>query len=128
MYTHRSRMLRQSIEEERRKLTEGQQAVIAQPCADDNELASFYENTSMAIIFMQRARQRLNYLERSAAAIASRPHTLCEDCGEEISLQRLAARPEALCCASCQAAREEEQNRLHAIVGAGSYGCHRYTT
>lgn len=127
MHACNARILRQSIEEEQRKLAEARQSIAARPCADDNEMASFYESADVTITLMQRARQRLLYLERNMAVLETRPHCLCEDCGEEISLRRREARPDALRCAACQADWEEEQRRLYAATGFNGYTSHLYT-
>lgn len=33
----------------------------------------------------------------------------CLDCGEKISVARLAAKPDAVCCTPCQSIREEQE-------------------
>lgn len=126
MNMQRSRLVRQSMAEEQRRLDAARQAFLVSACADENEVASFYEATGNTLIFMQRAQERLRYLEESATAIENRLHSLCEDCGEEISQRRLAARPETRRCADCQAEWEEEQKCLYPILGADKYNSHLY--
>lgn len=127
MNRQRSRLVRQSMAEEQRRLEEARQLFLISSCADENEAASFYETTGNTLIFMQRAQERLRYLERSAAAIENRPHNLCADCGEEIPPARLAARPDALRCAPCQEDWEEEQQCLCPLLGADKYNSYLYS-
>ena len=111
MNQQRTQLLRASIEEERRKLDEAKKAFLAEPCADDNESASFHENIHVVTIFMQRAQERLRYLEHSIEALSYQSDSFCQDCGEEIPAERLAARPDALRCTRCQEDWEEEHQR-----------------
>ena len=120
MNTQRTHVLRQFIEEGRRALADAQSAVVIPHCADDNELASCYENLSANIIGMQRTGQRLKNLEQSMAVIESQPYGLCIDCGEEIPSRRLAVQPEAVRCAPCQGEWEEERTPRN--FGYGSSG------
>jgi len=120
MNTQRARVLRQFIEEGQRALADAQRAVVIPHCADDNELASCYENISVNIIGMQRTGQRLRHLEQSMAVIESQPHGLCIGCGEKIPPRRLAVQPEAVRCAPCQ--EEWEEERAPRKFGYGSSG------
>jgi len=120
MNTQRTHVLRQFIEEGRRALADAQSAVVIPHCADDNELASCYENLSVIIIGMQRTGQRLRHLAQSMAVIESQPRGLCIDCGEEIPSRRLTVQPEAVRCAPCQ--EEWEEERIPGKFGYGSAG------
>jgi len=112
MHTERTNALRQSLEEERRKLVEGKEALIVSPCADANECASIYEHASITLIVMERARQRLRHLEQSIAVLENRPHNCCVDCGEDIPQRRLEAKPDTMRCIACQQELEDTQRRL----------------
>lgn len=116
MNQQRAQILRASIDAERRKLDEARRAFVVEPCADDNESASYHENINVVTIFMQRAHNRLRHLERSMTALEHQPDSCCQDCGEEISPQRLAARPDALRCTRCQEEWEEDQQRRSFLV------------
>ena len=118
MNSERTGVLRQSIEQERRKLVEGREALIVPPCADENEFASLYERASATLIFMQRAQQRLQYLEQSMATLENQSHSCCMDCGDEIPQRRLEAKPDAVRCIACQEELENEQKRLHSTAGS----------
>lgn len=111
MQQQRTRLLRAFMEEERRKLADARMAFTAEVCGDEGEIASFQENINVVTIFMQRAQQRLRHLECSVAALEHQTNTVCQDCGEELSPARLAARPDAVRCTLCQEEWEEEQLR-----------------
>jgi len=116
MNTERTGVLRQSLAEERRKLAESKETLIISPCADANEFASIYEHTNIALIIMERSRQRQRHLEQSIAVLENRPHSCCVDCGEKIPQRRLEAKPDALRCIVCQQELEDEQRSAHQTV------------
>ena len=113
MNAQRTRLLRQSIDEEQRNLEEAMKSVITQPCADDNEMASCHESAHANISLMQHARKRLLHLRQRMTVLESRPHALCIDCGDAISPQRLSAVPDAMRCAGCQEDWEEGHKLGH---------------
>jgi DnaK suppressor protein len=48
-------------------------------------------------------------IRNSLAAIESEEYGICEDCGEEISIERLKARPVTSFCIDCKTKRESKE-------------------
>ena len=119
MNAQRTRLLRQSINEEQRRLEEARKTVVMQQCADDCDTASCYESVYASIFLMRHSRNRLHSLAQSMAAIENRLHARCLGCGEEISSRRLAAVPGAVRCAACQ--EEWEEEALHSPSREDAY-------
>lgn len=56
-------------------------------------------------------RARLLEVEQAQGRIAEGRYGICEDCGNDIPVQRLLAQPAAVRCAACQAATERPHRR-----------------
>ena len=108
MNARRTHLLRQSINEEQRRLEDAKKAVVMQQCVDDCDTASCHESVYANILLMRRSRDRLHDLTQRMAAIENQPHAWCLSCGEELSSRRLAAVLGAVRCAACQEEWEEE--------------------
>jgi len=48
-------------------------------------------------------------IQESLARIQNGTYGLCDDCGEDISIERLKARPVTTLCIECKSQREEEE-------------------
>ena len=78
--------------------------------ADDFDVASM--NTDLSIEYSLNVNQQKTFLEIESALkrIENGTYGRCECCGEDISLERLKASPEARLCISCKE-QAEKQNR-----------------
>ncbi|MDI6802094.1 MAG: RNA polymerase-binding protein DksA [Thermodesulfovibrionales bacterium] len=56
-----------------------------------------------------RERQLLKKIDEAIEKIESGTYGTCESCGEEISIQRLEARPVTTMCIDCKTEQEEEE-------------------
>lgn len=63
--------------------------------------------------FMLRLRDRermlLKKIEETIERIDGEDYGICEECGNEIGMKRLEARPVATCCIECKTRQEEEE-------------------
>lgn len=66
--------------------------------------------------FLMRDRERMliNKVKESLEDIENGVYGICEDCGEEISIERLKARPVARRCIRCKS----EQEKIEKVIGA----------
>lgn len=64
------------------------------------------QQQAMAQASHASARQQIAAIDKALERIATGHYGDCEECGEPISVARLAARPEARQCIDCQAAGE----------------------
>jgi len=72
--------------------------------AGDNGLLDVLEDIGLAVADIRR--QELTRIDGALRRLKEGRYGLCEDCGAEIGLQRLAVEPYAPCCIRCQQKRE----------------------
>ena len=59
----------------------------------------------------ERERQLLNKIAQALEKIEQGSYGECEDCGDEIGVKRLAARPVASLCIDCKGQQERDERR-----------------
>ena len=108
------------LEEKRAQIIANAQSTLAEDMAlDSNDLPDEMDLASseylQSFTFRLRGRERvfLEKIERALQKLADHTFGRCEECGEEISLQRLEARPETSLCISCK----EDQERAEKAFG-----------
>jgi len=69
---------------------------------DPNDRASQETDRSLELRTRDRERKLIRKIDESRAAIASGDYGYCENCGIEIGVQRLEARPTATQCIDCK--------------------------
>jgi DnaK suppressor protein len=79
---------------------------------DEMDSASSEINLSFTGRLRERERHLLGKIEQALAKIESNEYGLCENCGEEIGLKRLEARPVAELCIDCKSEQERLERRL----------------
>uniref|UniRef100_A0A831UCE8 TraR/DksA family transcriptional regulator n=1 Tax=Geobacter metallireducens TaxID=28232 RepID=A0A831UCE8_GEOME len=70
----------------------------------DRGLIDTLEDIGMAVADIRR--QELTRMDEALGRLEEGRYGLCEDCGEEIDLERLRVAPYAPCCVECQKRRE----------------------
>ena len=70
--------------------------------ADDGDLATDVFEAELAVSLGRTARAHLDDVEAALARLDAGNYARCEDCGEEISAERLRALPRARRCIPCQ--------------------------
>lgn len=81
---------------------------------DPNDRASIESDRSFELRLRGRERKLMEKIDEALGRIEDGSYGICEDCGEEISVKRLEARPVAKYCIDCktsQEQREKEQGR-----------------
>lgn len=73
----------------------------------DNGLLDVLEDIGLAVADVRR--QELTRIDGALGRLKEGRYGLCEDCGAEISLQRLEVAPYAPCCIRCQEKREKRE-------------------
>ena len=58
-----------------------------------------------------RERKLINKIEEALQRIEDGVYGVCEECGEEIGVERLKARPVTTLCIQCKAEQEEEEKK-----------------
>jgi len=111
---------KQMLEEKRAQIIENAQSTLAEDMAlDSNDLPDEMDLASseylQSFTFRLRGREKvfLEKIEKALAKIKEETFGTCEECGEEISIKRLEARPETNLCIKCK----EDQERMEKDYG-----------
>ncbi len=79
---------------------------------DPTDRASLESDRNFLLRIRERERKLILKIREALGRIDDESYGLCEECGEEISEQRLKARPVTTLCIECKTAQEaEEQQR-----------------
>lgn len=73
-----------------------------QNAADPADRATQEEEFSLELRTRDRERKLINKIESTISKIESRDYGFCEECGVEIGIKRLEARPTATMCIECK--------------------------
>jgi len=80
---------------------------------DPNDRASQESDFTMELRTRDRERKLIKKIEESISALDNREYGYCEQCGIEIGVRRLEARPTATLCIDCKSLDEiRERTRL----------------
>ena len=108
------------LEEKRTQIIENARDTLAKDMAldaddlpDEMDLASSEYLQSFTFRLRGREKFLLEKIEHALEKLSGSEFGLCEECGEEISLKRLEARPETNLCIRCK----EEQERAERDFG-----------
>jgi DnaK suppressor protein len=111
---------KQMLEERRDQIIQNAQSTLAEDMTlDANDLPDEMDLASseylQSFTFRLRGREKvfLEKIEKALAKIKDETFGTCEECGEEISIKRLEARPETGLCIKCK----EDQERLEKDYG-----------
>ena len=74
--------------------------------ADPLDRASFESNRITTLRIRDRESMLINKIRKSLEDIENGDYGICEDCGEEIAIERLKARPVTSYCVGCKTKRE----------------------
>ena len=83
---------------------------------DKNELADVLDEASINVQTQQNIRFKnreyfyMRKIKRALGNIKQGIYGLCEDCGDEINVERLKARPTAELCINCKEESEQQEN------------------
>lgn len=102
LLARRGAILNKSVEFSR----ERRQETLGFSRADEAEIATIDSNITLSYQIQERDRMVLLQIDRALSKLGDGTYGQCEDCGAEISLKRLEARPFALLCIECQEERE----------------------
>lgn len=110
--------LKQILEEEKRKIqrhlediSDSSVADIETPSGDSVDLASLEINQNSLAKVGKRELNHLKKVEVALAKIEEGTYGECEECGEQIAVARLMARPVAQLCIDCKTVQENEERR-----------------
>ncbi len=76
---------------------------------DPNDRATIESGRSFELRIRDRERKLVSKIEEAIARIDDGSYGICEDCGEEIGLKRLEARPVTMLCIDCKTVQETRE-------------------
>ena len=79
--------------------------------ADPADRATAESDRSFTLRIRDRERRLIKKVKEALMRIEDGTYGICEECGEEISLSRLKARPVTRLCITCKAKQEEEEHQ-----------------
>ena len=79
---------------------------------DPNDRATLESGRSFELRFRDRERRLLSKIDEAIARIDDGTYGICEDCGEEIGLKRLEARPVTTLCIDCKTIQETREKSV----------------
>ena len=77
------------------------------PYADPSDRATAESDRSFTLRIRDRERKLITKIQDALKRMDDGEYGICEECGEDISLARLKARPVTTLCVSCKARQEE---------------------
>ncbi len=79
---------------------------------DPNDRATIESGRSFELRIRDRERKLLAKIDEAIARIDDGTYGVCEDCGEEIGLKRLEARPVTTLCIDCKTVQETREKSV----------------
>ncbi|MBF0340671.1 MAG: RNA polymerase-binding protein DksA [Magnetococcales bacterium] len=83
--------------------------------ADPTDRASLETDRNFELRTRDRERKLISKIKRTIEAIEENEYGYCEECGVEIGLRRLEARPVTDLCISCKTAAERQEKVTRAV-------------
>lgn len=79
---------------------------------DESDLASYEENFRLELRARDRERKLIKKIDQSLCSLKINDYGFCDDCGSEIGILRLEARPTATKCIECKTVSELKEKQL----------------
>lgn len=79
---------------------------------DPNDRATLESGRSFELRIRDRERKLLSKIDEAIAKIDDGTYGICEDCGEEIGIKRLEARPVTTLCIDCKTVQETREKSV----------------
>jgi DnaK suppressor protein len=80
--------------------------------ADPTDRAALESDRNFLLRMRDRERKLLGKIDEAFARIEGGSYGRCEECGGEIGIERLKARPVTTLCIGCKSAQEEREHKL----------------
>jgi DnaK suppressor protein len=80
---------------------------------DPSDRASLESNRNFLLRIRDRERKLIGKIQEALARIDDGTYGKCEECGENIGIERLRARPVTTLCIDCKSLQEAQERKLH---------------
>ncbi|MES2212461.1 MAG: RNA polymerase-binding protein DksA [Pseudomonadota bacterium] len=116
MNSDQQKHFRQLLNNWKRALMEGVDVTIqdlssTEPCADPSDQATTEEVISLELRTRDRERKLIKKIDEALDLLDRNEYGYCEECGVEIGVGRLEARPTATLCIDCKTIDEVREKR-----------------
>ena len=81
---------------------------------DPTDRASLEGNRNLTLRIRDRERKLIAKIDEALGRIDAGSYGKCEECGQDIGIERLRARPVTTLCIDCKAAQEAQEKKLGA--------------
>ncbi|HZO80918.1 MAG TPA: RNA polymerase-binding protein DksA [Candidatus Binataceae bacterium] len=109
---------RRLLEDRKREILEEAERALGalntkseEACADPTDRASLESDRAFLLRMRDRERKLLSKIDEAFARIEGGSYGLCEECGDQIGIERLRARPVTTLCISCKSAQEARERQ-----------------
>lgn len=83
---------------------------------DPTDRASMESNRNSVLRIRDRERKLILKIQQALQRLEDGEYGICEECGEEIGIERLKARPVTTLCIGCKSNQELEERRAKRVV------------
>ena len=83
---------------------------------DPTDRASMESNRNSVLRIRDRERKLIFKIQEALQRLDDGEYGICEQCGEEIGIERLKARPVTTLCIACKSDQEIEERKAHRVV------------
>ena len=83
---------------------------------DPTDRASMESNRNSMLRMRDRERKLIFKIQQALQRLADGEYGICEECGEEIAIERLKARPVTTLCIACKSTQEIAERKAKKIV------------
>lgn len=111
-------LFRRLLEDRKREILEEAERALGtlntkaeEACADPSDRASIESDRAFLLRMRDRERKLLSKIDEAFARIEDGSYGLCEECGDQIGIERLKARPVTTLCISCKSAQEARERQ-----------------
>ncbi len=101
--------VRKKLEEERAQLLARSIPPVEAAKGDEADLATMQQAKEQSLWLANEQKQRLAQIDQALARIAAGKYGICDNCGNPIAPERMAAIPHATLCVQCQAKLEKKR-------------------
>lgn len=109
---------RRLLEDRKREILEEAERALGtlnakteEACADPSDRASIESDRAFLLRMRDRERKLLSKIDEAFARIEDGSYGLCEECGDQIGIERLRARPVTTLCIGCKSAQEARERQ-----------------
>ena len=83
---------------------------------DPTDRASMESNRNSVLRIRERERKLIFKIQEALQRLDDGAYGICEQCGEEIGIERLKARPVTTLCIACKSDQENEERKARRVV------------